>query len=162
MTQADDIKTLRDASAALADIADRISGGGPKPDFTNARQLAVNRFKASPIWKKLEGTPWENDAPTIAAELMCMYAAECRVVSSLMAGEGEDSVSPERMAQLLKARIDRCAELEAALKPYVIDYDEWMDKHPDSEMLTTYRRVTFGEYRAALRALRKPAQEEGK
>jgi len=86
----------------------------------------------------------------------------CRVGASLMAGEGEGSVSPERMAQLLKARIDRCAELEAALKPYVVDYDEWMDTHSDSEMMSTYRRVTYGEHRAALRALRRPAQEEGK
>lgn len=41
-----------------------------KPTFTEALKDAQERYKASPIWKKLEGTPWENDAPVIAAELM--------------------------------------------------------------------------------------------
>jgi hypothetical protein len=173
MTQADDIKTLRDASAALADIADRISCGGPKPDFTIARQVAVNRFNASPIWKKLKGTPWENDAPTIAAELMCMYAAECRVGASLMAGEGEKALSMSNAEIVAAAERGELpiytpssgefergwnAALDAALDfvglPAGFSYqDTWTNEQLERLL------VGFGD---RVRALRKPAQEEGK
>lgn len=77
---ADDVKVLREMAAALTEIADRIGSASPKPDFTLARQVAVERFKGHPMWKRLLGTPWENDAPTIAAELMCMYSQQFRNV----------------------------------------------------------------------------------
>lgn len=41
------------------------------PDFVHALKIATTRFKDHPHWSRLEGTPWENDAPVIAADLMC-------------------------------------------------------------------------------------------
>lgn len=38
-------------------------------DFVAALAEAKRRFMAHPWWKRLEGTPWENDAPVLAAEL---------------------------------------------------------------------------------------------
>ena len=186
MTKADDIKTLRDASAALADIADRISCGGPKPDFTIARQVAVNRFNASPIWKKLKGTPWENDAPTIAAELMCMYAAECRVVSSLMAGEGENR--RQELHERFKNRPGLNAQMDVQAPPSIDDYappssgefergwneaiEACLERIRRKYQYTVANPLYAANYpseanavkdmRDLVRALRKPAQEEVK
>ena len=40
-------------------------------DFTQALRRARERFATNPNWDRLDGTPWENDAPCIAAQLMC-------------------------------------------------------------------------------------------
>lgn len=52
----------REMRAALAAIS---------IDFTSALKIARERFEKNPNWKRLDGTPWMNDAPVIAAELMC-------------------------------------------------------------------------------------------
>lgn len=39
-------------------------------DFVMALKLAKEKFHSHPHWRRLEGTPWENDAPVIAATLM--------------------------------------------------------------------------------------------
>ena len=43
-------------------------------DFVTALKIAQERFQKHPLWKMLDGTPWANDAPVIAAELMCRVA----------------------------------------------------------------------------------------
>lgn len=45
-------------------------------NFTDALEKAKARFARNPNWKKLDGTPWRNDAPVIAAELMCTAVAD--------------------------------------------------------------------------------------
>ena len=49
-----------------------------EPDFVHALQTATARFKDHPHWRRLEGTPWENDAPVIAADLMCAILRDLR------------------------------------------------------------------------------------
>ena len=39
-------------------------------DFVAALEIAKRRYRSSRHWKMLEGTPWENDAPVFAADLM--------------------------------------------------------------------------------------------
>lgn len=39
-------------------------------NFVAALEIAKRRYKSSRHWKMLEGTPWENDAPVFAADLM--------------------------------------------------------------------------------------------
>ena len=42
----------------------------PPLNFVNALNETKKRFRAHPNWRMLDGTPWENDAPVITAELM--------------------------------------------------------------------------------------------
>lgn len=56
---------VRRVEAALAETDEE------KATFTEVLQIAKARYQKNPNWKRLEGTPWENDAPVIAAELMC-------------------------------------------------------------------------------------------
>lgn len=49
-------------------------------DFVVALAEAKKRFMAHPWWRRLEGTPWENDAPVIAAELARDESAKLRAL----------------------------------------------------------------------------------
>ena len=44
-----------------------------EPNFVEALKVASEEFRKHPFWNRLEGTPWENDAPVIAAKLMCTW-----------------------------------------------------------------------------------------
>ena len=43
-------------------------------NFVDALRVAQEKFAAHPLWTRLDGTPWQNDAPVIAAKLMCEIA----------------------------------------------------------------------------------------
>lgn len=43
---------------------------GASLSFTDALKVAKARFSRHPYWSKMDGTPWANDAPVIAADLM--------------------------------------------------------------------------------------------
>lgn len=61
--------------------------------FVNALRHARNRFEKHPHWKRLEGTPWENDASVIGADLMSdvarAYEAHLALLESVLAEAGE-------------------------------------------------------------------------
>lgn len=60
-------------AAALIEFVDRLRSLPEAPeaiDFPTALELAKKRFRAHPLWSMLVATPWSNDAPVIAAELM--------------------------------------------------------------------------------------------
>ena len=49
-------------------------------DYAEALAIARQRFRDHPYWSRLEGTPWENDAPAIAAQLMVLASLMVRPV----------------------------------------------------------------------------------
>ena len=49
-------------------------------DFVAALADAKRRFMAHPLWARLDGTPWGNDAPVIAAELARDETAKLRAL----------------------------------------------------------------------------------
>lgn len=60
-------------AAALIEFVERLIRLPEAPeaiDFPTALELAKARFRAHPKWSMLIGTPWSNDAPVIAAEMM--------------------------------------------------------------------------------------------
>ena len=60
-------------AAALIEFVDRLRRLPEAPeaiDFPTALELAKARFRAHPHWRTIAGTPWANDAPVIAAEMM--------------------------------------------------------------------------------------------
>lgn len=63
-----------------------------RPNFTDALSVATARFASHPMWKRLEGTPWQNDAPAIAAELIlaALTAAKLNADGALKASVPED------------------------------------------------------------------------
>lgn len=63
-------EALVSIAVSLKRIADKFAEP-VEIDFTSALAIANVRFRQNPNWRKLEHTPWENDAPVIAATLMC-------------------------------------------------------------------------------------------
>lgn len=65
--------------------------------FVDALRHASKRFRKHPHWKRLEGTPWENDAAVIGADLMSdvarAYEARITELESLLA-EAREVVKP--------------------------------------------------------------------
>lgn len=64
-------EALVSIAVSLKRIADKLAEPADEVDFTSALAVANARFRQNPNWRKLEHTPWENDAPVIAATLMC-------------------------------------------------------------------------------------------
>lgn len=67
-------------------------------DYSSLHDEAKRRFAAHPTWKMLRHTPWENDAPIIAAELARDAVASAPSYATI----GVDSVAAclERVRQL--------------------------------------------------------------
>jgi hypothetical protein len=54
---------------------------------------------------------------------------------------------------------DRIEQLEAALRPFITHYADWMDRYPDTNETSTFPRHTYGDIRRARAALA-PEQEK--
>jgi len=97
----------------------------PKFTFTDALRIAQARYAAHPFWKRLIGTPWENDAPVIAAEFMVRASSTCErfecakalayLIPSITEGLG---VLTEHMEEACVDPIYRVA-LVAKATPYI-------------------------------------------
>ncbi len=87
----------------------------PKPvasrpiDFQSALEWAKVEFKGSPIWNRLVGTPWENDAPVKAARLMC--EANARLTAELAKTENKRLENHLRNVELEKQLAEAKREL---------------------------------------------------
>jgi len=65
-------EALVSIAVSLRRIADVLTS--EPMNFTDALGIANARYRQNPNWRKLAHTPWENDAPVIAATLMCEVA----------------------------------------------------------------------------------------
>ena len=70
-------------------------------DFVSLLADAKERFRAHPLWARLDGTPWENDAPVIAAEL-ARDAVRAANLANALWKDAEQEVS-ELIALLVEA-----------------------------------------------------------
>lgn len=97
----------------------------PRFTFTDALAAAKARYEAHPMWKRLDGTPWANDAPVIAAELMIKSARTCerfecaKALAYLIPSITEDlGVLTEHIEEACADPLYRVA-LVAAATPYI-------------------------------------------
>ena len=94
-------------AAALTEFAERLRDLPEAPeaiDFCTALDLAKKRFRAHPYWRAIVGTPWENDGPVIAAEMMCCGNAQNNLPRGIAGAVGGDTTGPtEAMTKIQNA-----------------------------------------------------------
>ena len=104
-------------------------------DFEDALWHARKRFSEHPLWWKLVSTPWENDAPVIAAELMCKTVPWDAQRLHRAYNDAEDAVARREQLAAVTAKVRavvdeheraeraRCVAILRRVEEYVAEVD---------------------------------------